>query len=116
MRELYQQGATAWIIDVRGNPGGVNFDEVAGRFIQGGQVIGYDYNRTSRNEVRANNGGISGSNRGKPFSPELPFTVLIDEGSASASEIVALAIRDYKLGPIIGSKSAGALEIGRAHV
>lgn len=109
MRDLYAKGAVAWIIDVRGNPGGINFDQLAGRFLENGQVIGYDYDRTNRSEVRVSNGGTTGNNKGKAFSPLLPIAVLIDDGSASASEIFALTMRDYKLGSLIGTRSAGAL-------
>jgi carboxyl-terminal processing protease len=115
MRDLQSKGATAWVIDVRGNPGGVGFDQVAGRFLENGLVMGYDYDRTSRNEVKVSNQGISGSNRGKPFTPQFPLAILINDGSASASEIVALVFRDFNLGPIIGTKSAGALGYSQSY-
>jgi len=115
MRELYAKGATAWVFDVRGNPGGVDFDQVAGRFLEGGQIMGYDSNRKDRSDVKISNEGVNGPNRGKPFTPQLPMAILIDENSASASEIVALVFRDFKLGPIIGQKSSGALGYSQSY-
>lgn len=109
MSDLYKQGARGWIIDVRDNPGGVNAEEVVGRFVNGGEIMGYDNNRKEHLEDKVSNNGVTGADKGKPFAPLLPLVLLVDEGSASSSEILAIAVRDFKLGTIVGQKTAGAL-------
>lgn len=109
MSELYKQGANSWIIDVRDDPGGVDAEEVVGRFVKGDQVMGYDINRKDKINDKVSNSGINGPDNGKPFSPQLPVVMLVNENSASSSEIVALAVRDFKLGPLVGEKTIGAL-------
>ncbi len=109
MVELQKQGANSWIIDVRNDPGGVSVDQVVGRFVQGGEIMGYNNNRGRREPLKVSNDGVAKEYQGKPFMPALPLVILIDEGSASSSEILALAIHDFKLGTLIGVKTAGAL-------
>lgn len=109
MIELRKQGADSWILDVRENPGGINVEQVTGRFVAGGEIMGYNTNRQSRDEMKVNNDLQNSPNKGKPFSPLLPLTLLMDDVSASSSEMLALAVRDFKLGPLIGVKTAGAL-------
>ncbi len=109
MTDLRKQGADSWIIDVRENPGGINVERAAGRFIPGGEIMGYTITRNNREPMKASNELKEGSNNGKPFSPVLPLVLLMDDVSASSSEILALTVRDFKLGPLIGIKTAGAL-------
>lgn len=109
MTELRKQGADSWIIDVRENPGGVNVELLTGRFVQSGEIMGYNSSRRGQEPMRVSNDLTDGPNKGKTFAPTLPMAVLIDESSASSSEMFALAVRDFKLGPVIGKKSAGAL-------
>lgn len=109
MIELRKQGADSWILDVRENPGGINVEQVTGRFVAGGEIMGYNTNRQNRDPMKVNNDLQDSPNKGKPFSPLLPLTLLQDDVSASSSEMLALAVRDFKLGPVIGVKSAGAL-------
>lgn len=99
IRNLIGRGARAFILDLRGNPGG-GLDEaidLAGAFLDGGPVV----------SIRE---------RGKPeFSFEatpprettLPLVVLVDEGSASSSEIVAAAIQDRGRGIVVGTETYG---------
>lgn len=109
MQALRQQGADSWILDVRENPGGINVEQETGRFVAGGEIMGYNTNRTSRDPMKVNNDLQNSPNKGKPFSPLLPLVLLQDDVSASSSEMLALAVRDFKLGPLIGVKTAGAL-------
>jgi len=109
MVELKAQGADSWIIDVRNNPGGVAVDQVVGRFVAGGEVMGYNLDRKGREPLKVSNAGVSGGYQGKPLTPLLPIVILINGGSASSSEILALAVRDFGLGTVIGEKTAGAL-------
>ncbi len=109
MTDLAKQGADSWIIDVRNNPGGVNVEQLTGRFVKAGEVMGYNLDRKGRETVKVSGDGVSGEFRGKPFNPRLPLVLLINDGSGSSSEIFALAVRDFNLGSIIGEKTAGAL-------
>jgi carboxyl-terminal processing protease len=109
MTELSKQGANSWVLDVRDNPGGVSVEQVVGRFVQGGEVMGYTVDRKQRQPVKVSNELVGGANNGRPMSPQLPLALLMNEGSASSSEILALAVHEFQLGPLIGGKTAGAL-------
>jgi carboxyl-terminal processing protease len=101
LKELKDQGMTSLIIDLRGNSGGImeSAIQIADQFLKKGQLIVYTKGRTQpRNEFRATGNG------------EFEYgdiAVLIDEWSASASEILAGAIQDNDRGIIIGRRSFG---------
>jgi carboxyl-terminal processing protease len=100
-RELKAKGMTNLIIDLRVNSGGVMDAsiQIANEFLKKGQLIVYTKDRTQRrSEARANGNGEF---------PEGGLVILIDEGSASASEILAGAIQDNDRGTIIGRRSFG---------
>jgi carboxyl-terminal processing protease len=101
-RNLKQQGMQKLILDLRRNPGGYleQSYEIADAFIPAGQKIVYTKGRQAEfnDEYVATAGG--------EFE-KLPLIVLIDEGSASASEIVAGAIQDLDRGLIVGETSFG---------
>jgi len=88
------------ILDLRNNPGGYleTAVNVASEWIEAGPVVAEQFGENRRNEHPSN-----GRARLKSF----PTVVLINEGSASASEIVAGALRDYKKATIIGTQSYG---------
>jgi len=96
------EGSKGWILDLRGNPGGYldQAVEVAGCFLPRGALVC---------ETRGRRRLLSFSlyNEQDPVSTEIPLVVLINEGSASASEIVAAAIADHRRGVIIGRRSFG---------
>jgi len=100
VRELEAKGLRALILDLRYNPGGLlNVAvDVASRFIDNGVVV----------LIQEKNGRITKlyAERGRAFKP-YPLVVLVNEWSASASEIVAGAIRDNKRGVIIGETTFG---------
>lgn len=100
---LMQESAplNAIILDLRFNPGGLLSAsiEVTDRFVAGGPIVstvGPDGKRTS--QFRA---------RGDHTHDQLPLVVLINEGSASASEIVSGALQDYQRATVIGTRSFG---------
>ncbi len=111
LKELKKQGMTSLILDLRGNTGGY-LDiacQLANEFLDRGQLMVYqEGRRTPRQDYRSNgrgnwkavrhaNGNISGCR----------LVVLIDEGSASASEIVSGAVQDWDRGVLIGRRSFG---------
>ncbi len=92
-------GVRGYVVDLRNNPGGL-LDEaiaVSGAFLDGGEVVSVR-SRTQSEHFNADDGDPSG---GKPI------VVLLNEGSASASEIVAGALKDRSRGLLVGQKSFG---------
>jgi carboxyl-terminal processing protease len=99
VRSLTKKGARGFILDLRGNPGGL-VDEavnVASSFLDGGRVV--SYKERGKAEVVYDARGSVETN--------LPLVVLVDEGSASASEIVAGAVQDRHRGLIVGVETYG---------
>lgn len=98
--ELKDKGMTGMILDLRGNPGGFLNEavEVASQFIDEGKVITYTIDKYD-NKIESKS--IGGEAIG------MPLVVLIDGGSASASEVVTGALRDYGAATTIGEKSFG---------
>ena len=89
------------ILDLRNNPGGYLEASVnlAGWFLEPGElVVAEEFGSGKKEEFRANNSG---------FFKDSPIVVLINEGSASASEILAGALRDNRGIKLIGKKSFG---------
>ena len=89
------------ILDLRNNPGGVlqSAVEVVDHFITKGLIV-YTKGRIANSELRF-------SATGKDLSENVPLVVLINGGSASASEIVAGALQDQKRGVVMGTTSFG---------
>ena len=101
LAELYSKGATKYIIDLRENSGGYMEQAIrmANEFLERGDLIVYSEGRAyPRYEATANGGG-----RFK----DVPLVVLIDNFSASASEIFAGAMQDNDRATIIGRRSFG---------
>lgn len=100
VRELENNGAEALILDLRNNPGGfldVSI-EVADMFLDEGIVV-------IQRDVDGNFREFSSDDG--DFAEDIPLVVLINGGSASASEIVAGAIKDRDRGTLIGETSFG---------
>jgi carboxyl-terminal processing protease len=102
IQDLKNQGMKSLVLDLRGNPGGLlqQAREVVGEFVSRGQTVVSVKGRTqySTAEELKTIGG----------EPEnLPLVVMINGGSASASEIVAGAVQDYARGVVVGSDSFG---------
>ncbi len=102
LNQIQQEGGRAIILDLRANPGGLldSSIEVASRFIVGEQVVVSVVGRQGLLERRY-------TLRGRYANLKMPMVVLINGGSASASEIVAGALRDHKVAPLIGEDSFG---------
>jgi carboxyl-terminal processing protease len=101
LKDLKDHGMTSLILDLRANSGGIMEAaiQIADQFLKEGQLIVYTKGRASpRNEAKAT---------GKGEFETGDLVVLIDEWSASASEILAGALQDNDRGTIIGRRSFG---------
>ena len=101
LAQLNVRGMKNLVIDLRGNRGGYMQTAImmVNEFLPGGQLVVYTEGRKSpREEYRTD---------GRGTFQHLPLIVLVDEGSASASEIFAGAIQDNDRGTIIGRRSFG---------
>ena len=101
LAQLAQSGFQQLVIDLRGNTGGYlgSAVQIANEFLPKGRLIVYTEGRHApREDFRSD---------GRGSYQQMPLVVLIDEGSASASEILAGAIQDNDRGTIIGRRSFG---------
>lgn len=101
LAKLNQKNCEGLIIDLRGNTGGYMAAaiQMVNEFLPNNRLIVYTQGRKSPREDYNSNG--TGSNQ------KMPLVVLVDEGSASASEIFAGAIQDNDRGTIVGRRSFG---------
>ncbi|MBI2692303.1 MAG: S41 family peptidase [Solirubrobacterales bacterium] len=100
VQKLKKQGATSWVLDLRGNGGG-RLDQavnVSSIFIKGGMIVATDGRARPRTVYDAVE---------RDFITPQPLAVLVDKGSASASEITAGAIKYRDRGLIIGTRTYG---------
>lgn len=97
------------ILDLRYNPGGLldTAIEVGNQFVAKGDPIVQIEGKRSEHVT------IYAEERDRPFS--LPLVVLVDEASASASEIVAGALQDLKIGVLMGEKTFGKGSVQTVH-
>jgi carboxyl-terminal processing protease len=98
--ELLKQDPKGLIIDLRNNPGGylTTSVEVSSEFIDKGVILYEQYGDGRRDEHKA---------LGNGQATDIPIVVLINEGSASASEILAGALQDYGRAKLVGVQSYG---------
>ena len=101
LAKLNQKNCEGLIVDLRGNTGGYMAAaiQMVNEFLPNNRLIVYTQGRRSPREDYNSNG--TGSNQ------KMPLVVLVDEGSASASEIFAGAIQDNDRGTIVGRRSFG---------
>lgn len=99
LEKLKAEGVAGIMIDLRDNGGGSlpQVVKMAGLFIEDGPIV---YQRNRGDDVETL------SDRDKSITYSGPLAILVNENSASASEILAAAIQDYKRGIIVGSKSS----------
>ncbi len=98
------RGARAWVLDLRGNSGGAlnAVARVAANFMDN-RPVGLAVDRDGNREpINAD---------GRPAIPKTPLVVLVDKETASGAEILAAAIKEYQIGPLVGTATAGSVGI-----
>jgi len=109
LRELMRSDPAGLVLDLRGNPGGFlsTAIDVTSQFLpRGTLVMREEFGDGREVQYEAERGGLA---------TEIPLVVLIDEGSASASEIVAGAIQDNERGVLVGATSYGKGSVQNWH-
>lgn len=101
VQRLIGQGAKGLVLDLRGNGGGIVKDaiEIAGLFLPAGTEVARQWERGGEDQIYVSPEA--------PIAPDLPLVVLVDGGSASASEIVAGALQDHDRAVVIGTATFG---------
>ena len=101
LKELNKQKMTSLIIDLRNNPGGL-LDEaisVASCFVEEGKTVTYTLNKSGeRRDYNAESGAFAG---------DIPIIILVNGGSASASEVLSGALHDLGIAKLLGEKTYG---------
>ena len=100
VKEELKNGAEGVVFDLRHNGGGLLNEavEVASVFLKDGRVVSTKGRARAERKYNATGGAIAS---------DIPVVVLVDEGSASASEIVAGALQDRKRAKIVGTRTYG---------
>ncbi|EQB89393.1 carboxyl-terminal processing protease [Clostridium punense] len=100
LKDLSSKGMKSLVLDLRENPGGLLDQTVkmTSNFVTKGKNIVYTEDKQKKRNNYDSVGGVAEG---------LPLTILIDGGSASASEIFVGAIKDYALGTLVGEKTFG---------
>ena len=108
IEEAKEEGARAMILDLRNNPGGLlsTTVNIASQFLKDGLVLYSVDGNGHRIEFQVKPDGLA---------PDLPLAVLVNEGSASGSEVLAGALRDHDRAVLIGEKTFGKGSVNLPH-
>jgi carboxyl-terminal processing protease len=100
LQKLETQGASGYIIDLRSNPGGLLYGaiDIARMFLNEGKIVS--------TKSRVGTSDVQSANR-TAIVPNKPIVVIVDGGSASASEILSGALQDNKRAQLVGMKTFG---------
>lgn len=100
VREILEKSPKGIILDLRNNPGGYldTAIELASEWVDDGVIVTEKFNEEKKNEYFS---------RGRARLKDYPTVVLVNGGSASASEILAGALRDYKKATLVGEQTFG---------
>lgn len=106
--ELQEAGAQAFILDLRGNPGGLlrAAVDVADLWLDGGMILYEERANGETQEFLAHSGGAT---------TQAPLVIVVDGGSASASEIVAGALQDNGRAVLVGETTYGKGSVQLIH-
>ncbi len=104
---LSQQKADAFVLDLRGNPGGLLYAsvEIAQMWLENGAIVRTVDRQGSNEEFKANRSAMT----------KLPLAVLVDGNSASASEILTGALKDNHRATVVGSQTFGKALVQSVH-
>ncbi|HAC63568.1 MAG TPA: peptidase S41 [Cyanothece sp. UBA12306] len=107
IKDLDQKQVSGYVLDLRGNPGGLLFAsvDIARLWLEQGEIVMTVDRRGGDRHFRAN--GTSLTN--------LPLVVLVDQGSASASEILAGALKENKRATVVGTNTYGKGTVQSVH-
>ncbi len=107
IQDLQKQQAEGFVLDLRGNPGGLLFAsvDIARQWLQTGEIVSTIDRRGGDRHFNANGTSLS----------DLPLVVLVNEGSASASEILAGALKDNKRATLVGTNTYGKGTVQSVH-
>ncbi|MGB3401691.1 MAG: carboxyl-terminal processing protease CtpC [Microcoleaceae cyanobacterium] len=99
IEELEQQDVAGYILDLRSNPGGLLFSsiDIARMWLEQGDIVSTVDRRGEQDRQQANNRALTTA----------PLVVLVDGGSASASEILSGALQDNERAVLVGTKTFG---------
>jgi carboxyl-terminal processing protease len=102
LQDLVDQDIDGLILDLRHNPGGLlpQAVHVANLFLEEGKLIVYTKGRAERTTAKY-------AAKSKPVYEDKPLVILVNKGSASASEIVSGAVQDWDRGVILGTTTWG---------
>ncbi|BAQ66078.1 carboxyl-terminal processing protease CtpB [Geminocystis sp. NIES-3709] len=105
--QLQKQQASAFVLDLRGNPGGLLFAsvDIARMWMSEGEIVDVVDRRGGHRRFQADNSAIT----------DLPLVVLVDGNSASASEILAGALKENKRATLVGTNTFGKGTVQSVH-
>ena len=101
--DFEKEGYTSLIIDLRDNPGGLitSVVDIADKFIDAGPIV------STKSRLLFENQQFTASESKTTIKKNIPIIVLINRGSASASEILSGALKDYHLAYLVGERTYG---------
>lgn len=107
IQELQGDEVTGFILDLRGNPGGLLYSsvDIARMWMEEGAIVRTVDRKGGDRQFSANQTAIT----------DLPLVVLVDENSASASEILAAALKDNKRATLVGTRTYGKGTVQSVH-
>jgi carboxyl-terminal processing protease len=107
-KELEKQNPKALILDLRNNPGGLLSEAitVSSQFLPEGSLVAIEKDKEGERKFTAQSGGVA---------VNIPMVVLVDKGSASASEILAGALQDHSRAKLIGVTTYGKGSVQNVH-
>ena len=109
LRELMEENLSGLILDLRNNPGGVFPSaaiEVTSQFLDKGIIVYQQFSDGQEQAYSAERGGLA---------TDIPLVVLVNQGTASNSEVVAGALQDHGRGVLIGEQTFGKGSVQSVH-
>jgi carboxyl-terminal processing protease len=109
LRSLLDQDPVGLILDLRNNPGGLldSAVDISSLFLKPDEVVLLELRKGEQEKTY--------KAKGRPLAPDVPLVVLINGGSASASEIVAGAVQDSQRGVLLGEQTYGKGSVQLPH-